>query len=142
LFRLSSTRGLSCVRVMSMVMVYISLVFWLIVGGTLVLYMLLNKAMRFDKYDDSQTPELEEQYIPVNANEQNEITETPQVAPLSEHSVEGPQDRGQIGQFKVFRIGLLIWTLYGASCVMADGLLTPAVSVVSAVNGCRLNLYR
>jgi K+ potassium transporter len=36
---------------------------------------------------------------------------------------------------KVVRIGLLVWTLFGASCVMADGLLTPAVSVISAVAG-------
>lgn len=36
---------------------------------------------------------------------------------------------------KIFRIGLLLWTLFGASCVMADGLLTPAVSVISAVAG-------
>jgi len=36
---------------------------------------------------------------------------------------------------KLFRISLLLWTLFGASCVMADGLLTPAVSVISAVAG-------
>jgi len=36
---------------------------------------------------------------------------------------------------KLFRTLLLGWTLYGASCVMADGLLTPAVSVISAVSG-------
>jgi len=36
---------------------------------------------------------------------------------------------------KIIRIGLLLWTLFGASCVMADGLLTPAVSVISAVAG-------
>jgi KUP system potassium uptake protein len=40
-----------------------------------------------------------------------------------------------IRENKIFRIGLLIWTLFGASCVMADGLLTPAVSVISAVAG-------
>jgi len=33
------------------------------------------------------------------------------------------------------RIFVLVWTLFGASAVMADGLLTPAVSVISAVAG-------
>lgn len=44
-----------------------------------------------------------------------------------------------IKDIKVVRIGLLVWTLFGASAVMADGLLTPAVSVISAVTG--ISLY-
>ena len=40
-----------------------------------------------------------------------------------------------IRENKLFRVSLLLWTLFGASCVMADGLLTPAVSVISAVAG-------
>jgi K+ potassium transporter len=40
-----------------------------------------------------------------------------------------------IKENKYIRYGLLLWTLFGASCVMADGLLTPAVSVISAVAG-------
>src|SRR5271156_4316456 len=48
--------------------------------------------------------------------------------------------RGQwIKNNKFVRIALLGWTLFGASCVMADGLLTPAVSVISAVEGIVLN---
>src|SRR5271156_4884355 len=48
--------------------------------------------------------------------------------------------RGQwIKNNKFVRIALLGWTLFGASCVMADGLLTPAVSVISAVKGIVLN---
>ena len=35
----------------------------------------------------------------------------------------------------IARAALLVWTLFGASLVMADGLLTPAVSVISAVAG-------
>jgi K+ potassium transporter len=46
-----------------------------------------------------------------------------------------PVKGGWIKDIKVVRIGLLVWTLFGASAVMADGLLTPAVSVISAVTG-------
>jgi len=35
----------------------------------------------------------------------------------------------------VLRIVLLIWSLFGASCIVADGILTPAVSVISATSG-------
>jgi len=90
--------------------------------------------MRFDKYEDCENAELEDQYAPVSASEPTDIVQSTQV-PSAEEPGEAPSNRGQIGQFKIFRIILLIWTLYGASCVMADGLLTPAVSVVSAVNG-------
>jgi KUP system potassium uptake protein len=90
--------------------------------------------MRFDKYEDCENAELEDQYAPVSASEPTDIVQSTQV-PSAEQPGEAPSNRGQIGQFKIFRIILLIWTLYGASCVMADGLLTPAVSVVSAVNG-------
>lgn len=44
-----------------------------------------------------------------------------------------------IRENKFLRLGLLVWTLFGASCVMADGLLTPAVSVISAVAGTSLS---
>ena len=40
----------------------------------------------------------------------------------------------------IARTLLLGWTLYGACCVMADGILTPAVSVISAVAGTVLPL--
>jgi K+ potassium transporter len=33
------------------------------------------------------------------------------------------------------RIILFIWILFGASCVVADGLLTPVVSITSAIDG-------
>src|SRR5271156_3008663 len=51
--------------------------------------------------------------------------------------------RGQwIKNNKFVRIALLGWTLFGASCVMADGLLTPAVSVISAVEGIVLSIVK
>lgn len=40
-----------------------------------------------------------------------------------------------IRESRIARTLLLGWTLYGACCVMADGILTPAVSVISAVAG-------
>lgn len=40
-----------------------------------------------------------------------------------------------IRENKSIRVFVLVWTLFGASAVMADGLLTPAVSVISAVAG-------
>jgi K+ potassium transporter len=46
-----------------------------------------------------------------------------------------PAKGAWIREKKYLRLGLLLWTLFGASCVMADGLLTPAVSVISAVAG-------
>jgi hypothetical protein len=48
----------------------------------------------------------------------------------------GRPTQGQwIKNNKIARIVLLVWCLFGASAVMADGLLTPAVSVISAVTG-------
>jgi KUP system potassium uptake protein len=48
----------------------------------------------------------------------------------------GRRVKGQwIKNNKIARIALLLWCLFGASAVMADGLLTPAVSVISAVTG-------
>ena len=53
------------------------------------------------------------------------------VADLSGKPVKGQW----IKRNKVARITLLVCCLFGASAVMADGLLTPAVSVISAVTG-------
>jgi len=50
--------------------------------------------------------------------------------------LSGRPVKGQwIKNNKIARIALLMWCLFGASAVMADGLLTPAVSVISAVTG-------
>ena len=46
-----------------------------------------------------------------------------------------PMKGSWIRESKFARRVVLVWTLFGASCVMADGLLTPAVSVISAVAG-------
>lgn len=60
------------------------------------------------------------------------VTETlDSTADLTGRPVKGQWIRKSL----VARITLLIWCLFGASAVMADGLLTPAVSVISAVTG-------
>lgn len=52
-----------------------------------------------------------------------------------------PYKGAWIREHKLFRVSLLLWALFGASCVMADGLLTPAVSVISAVAGIVILLF-
>ena len=60
------------------------------------------------------------------------VTETlDSTADLTGRPVKGQWIRNN----KIARITLLLWCLFGASAVMADGLLTPAVSVISAVTG-------
>lgn len=105
--------------------VFICLPLLLMTGGTFILYMLLGQSLHFERYshggDISQTD-------PVYSTLSGTLESG------SEVDTQLPE-RSWIGGFKVFRVGLLIWTLLGASCVIADGLLTPAVSVVSAVSG-------
>ena len=66
------------------------------------------------------------------------ITET-----MDSHSdLAGPQIKGQwIKNVKIARVALLGFCLFGASAVMADGLLTPAISVISAVTGIKLTKF-
>ena len=60
------------------------------------------------------------------------VTETmDSTSDLSGRPVKG----AWIREIKPLRVLLLLWTLFGASGVIADGLLTPAVSVISAVAG-------
>jgi len=56
-----------------------------------------------------------------------------------EGGVNGLESKTAIrGRFTtVARTALLIWSLSGASFVVADGILTPAVSVISATSGTR-----
>ena len=80
--------------------------------------MLLVQSLRLDKHyeeveTDYNTPSTEPDILP----------RFPRMQHLS------------IGGSIIFRGALLIWSLLGASCVMADGLLTPAVSIISAVTG-------
>ena len=91
----------------------------IILGGTFVFYRLLSQAFGFDKQrnDESRHP----------YHSLQESTNIP--------SEEFEEQRHWISEYKVFRIALLGWTLLGASCVIADGLLTPVVSVISAVGG-------
>ena len=92
------------------------------IGGTFVLYMLLSRYLNLDKL----TPRNQEDSLLLTATETMDST-----TDLTGRPVKGAWIRDN----KFLRGFLLIWTLYGASCVMADGLLTPAVSVISAVAG-------
>ena len=95
------------------------------VGGTFVLYMLLSRYLGLDRYSPSLNP-------PTGDSLMLTISETTDsTSDLAGRSVKG----AWIKETKVVRIAFLVWTLFGASCVMADGLLTPAVSVISAVAG-------
>ena len=54
----------------------------------------------------------------------------------SNADLTGRPVKGQwIRRNKIARLTLLVVCLFGASAVMADGLLTPAISVISAVTG-------
>jgi KUP system potassium uptake protein len=93
-------------------------------GGTLVLYKLLSRSLEFEK----TTPQTSDTIFLNHPEATEEILE-------ENWEVKAPLHTGR----KVLRLCLLIWTLFGASCVMADGLLTPAVSVISAVSGTPIN---
>jgi K+ potassium transporter len=92
----------------------------LILGGTFVLYMTLSRHLHLDTY----TPHLsvEESNLTLSLAEAEE--------PTAEIKREGLIQRSWI-----VRLALLGWSLYGASAVVADGLLTPSVSVINAVSG-------
>ena len=93
---------------------------WLIMlGGTFVLYGLLSQTFGFDKQGNVDT-----------RHPYHSLPESTNVP-----SEEFEEQRPWIVKYKLFRIALLGWTLLGASCVIADGLLTPVVSVISAVTG-------
>jgi|SRR5271169_4611326 len=97
-------------------------------GGTFVLYMLLSRYLNLDKHAQGFEAQHSDTLL-LTASETMDSS-----SDLSGRPVKGSWIRGS----KVARMALLAWTLYGASCVMADGLLTPAVSVISAVSGMSL----
>jgi KUP system potassium uptake protein len=87
------------------------------------LYMLLSRYLGLDRHS------------PLNATPDS-LTLTVTETIDSASDLSGRPVRGAfIKESKVLRVALLVWTLFGASLVMADGLLTPAVSVISAVAG-------
>lgn len=95
----------------------------LMLGGTFVLYMLLSRYLGLDRH----TPSVQQ-----GDSLMLTITETMD----STTDLTGRPIKGEwIKDNRIFRGALLLWTLFGASCVIADGLLTPAVSVISAVAG-------
>ena len=91
-------------------------------GGTFVLYMTLSRFLglgpRRDIDDDSM------------ALTSCETTDSQQGTYIGKK-----RKQSYIAKSVFFRTLILIWTLIGASFVMSDGLLTPAVSVISAVGG-------
>jgi K+ potassium transporter len=87
--------------------------------------MLLSRYLNLDRHSPAQTVQQGDSLV-LTLSETIDST-----SDLSGRPLKGMW----IKHNKVFRIGLLVWTLFGASCVMADGLLTPAVSVISAVAG-------
>jgi|SRR5579871_595211 len=94
-------------------------------GGTFVLYMLLSRHLNLDKYSPGH-----------NIQQMDTLMLTTTETLDSTSDLSGRPSKGMwIRESKLARLGLLAWTLFGASCVMADGLLTPAVSVISAVAG-------
>jgi len=97
----------------------------LMVGGTFVLYMLLSRYLGLDRFTPSPSTPAGDPLV-LTMSETIDST-----SDLAGRSVKG----AWIKDTKVVRIAFLGWTLFGASCVMADGLLTPAVSVISAVAG-------
>ena len=93
-------------------------------GGTFVLYMILSRYLHLDNHTPSLSSTDDSLLLTV--------TETlDSTADLTGRPVKGQWIR----QNKVARLALLVWCLFGASAVMADGVLTPAVSVISAVTG-------
>ncbi|KAF9268281.1 potassium transporter [Marasmius fiardii PR-910] len=53
----------------------------------------------------------------------------------SNSSSNTPQDDGKKHWKEKLRVPLLIWSIFGTSLTLADGIFTPSVSVVSAVSG-------
>jgi len=97
-----------------------------------VLYMILSRRLGLDRH----APPLHSE----NDSLMLTLTET---MDSTGGDLTGRPMRGQwIKNNKFVRIALLVWTLFGASCVMADGLLTPAVSVISAVEGILLSIRK
>jgi K+ potassium transporter len=90
-----------------------------------VLYMLLSRYLNLDKHSPGHNVQQMDSLMLT-------VTETmDSTSDLSGRPVKG----AWIREIKPLRVLLLLWTLFGASGVIADGLLTPAVSVISAVAG-------
>ncbi|RIA90238.1 putative potassium transporter [Glomus cerebriforme] len=86
-------------------------------GGTFALYSLLYRHSGLSVHDDERPDDL----TIVNYDT------------TSTHSIEEPQNF--IRRHKFVQKFLTIVVLFGASLIMSDGLLTPAISVISAVEG-------
>jgi len=86
--------------------------------------MLLSRYLNLDKYTSNYSIQQMDSLM---------LTTTETLDSTSD--LTGRSKHAWVRETKVVRLGFLVWTLFGASCVMADGLLTPAVSVISAVSG-------
>ena len=90
------------------------------------MYMLLSRYLNLDRLTPGQSAQQPGDLLMLTIVETVDST-----SELGRRPVKG----AWIRKNKFIRIGLLLWTLFGASCVIADGLLTPAISVISAVAG-------
>ena len=94
------------------------------------MYMLLSRYLNLDKHSPGH-----------NIQQLDSLMLTMTETMDSTSDLSGRPIKGSwIREIKPIRIALLILTLVGASGVIADGLLTPAVSVISAVTGPFLSL--
>jgi hypothetical protein len=93
----------------------------IIAGGTLILFGLLDRCLDAT-IDSTYRPVSETLEAQPDINEQ-----------AAKSAASGPRT-------KALHVMLLILSLFGASCVVADGILTPAVSIISATTG-TLSVY-
>ena len=87
----------------------------IIAGGTLILFGLLDRCL---------DATIDFTYRPVSETLEAQTD-------INEQAAKSASGR----RTKALHVMLLIWSLFGASCVVADGILTPAVSVISATTG-------
>src|SRR5271154_1512327 len=93
-------------------------------GGTLVLYGLVSHSLDIAKH--SQTH---------GSGSNSVYTNLPESLEAQHENNSSINKFSWITGNQVFQVVLLIWALFGASCVISDGILTPAVSVICATNG-------
>ena len=95
-------------------------------GGTLALFGILNHCLSTGPIDSYQSS--------VNAT-YAVIPDSLEAQSSEIH--ECPASSSVPFEWNIMRVILLVVSLFGTSCVIADGILTPAVSVISAMSGTR-----
>ncbi|XP_076960133.1 potassium transporter 4-like [Bidens hawaiensis] len=90
-------------------------------GGTIALYSLLCRHAKFSLLPNQQAAD--------------EEISSYKYGPSQPQSSSSPQLKRFLEKHKKLRTSLLIVVLFGASMVIGDGIITPAISVMSAVSG-------